>query len=149
MRHGLTLGAAVALAGGVACGNPQILVPGVLSVEFYPPHGSVEISVNVQGLIAFSHEVANPTAAAERIELACLGSPDPLIGCRNPDVTDCPASTAATVGFDSDGMEARVTPSPSLQTDTCYVFTVTAGIEAAADTIAALPSDRRSAFRTY
>jgi len=147
-RRFVCLGVGVVLVASVACGDPEIVVPGTLGVEFLPPHGSVEISVDVEGLIAFSHEVKSPGEAVKMIELGCLGSPDPVRGCLAPEPTDCPATTSATVTFDESGFEARVTPDASLQTNTCYFYTVAKGIEATDNNVGPLPADRRSAFQT-
>lgn len=133
----------MALAG---CGDPEIVVPEVLSVDFYPPHGSVQIALDVQGLLEFTHEVADPDDAASKIALACLGTPAPT--CATPELTGCPATTSAAVTFAPGSMEARVTPATALANNTCYVFTVEVGIEAKAKNVGALPSPRRSAFQT-
>lgn len=122
------------------------MVPEVLSVDFYPPHGSVQIARDVQGLLEFSHEVGDPAAAAGKIALVCLGAANPT--CATPDVAGCPATTPAAVSFEPGGMEARITATVSLEADTCYLFTVEAGIEADSKNVGPLPSARRSAFQT-
>jgi hypothetical protein len=127
----------------VACGDPEIVVPDVLSVDFHPPHGSVDISVDVQGLLFFTHPVADPAVAASGISLECLGTPNPT--CASP-ISGC--STSARVTFEPGNFEARVVPNASLQSNTCYVFKVAGGIEALDEHVGALPSERRSAFNT-
>ena len=128
------------------CGDPEIIVPEILSVDFYPPHGSVQISVDVQGLVVFTHELAEPTSAAAEISLVCLGTP--TTSCAAPEPRGCPASTTATVTFDPGGMEARVAPGASLAANTCYAFLVNAGLEAESNDVSPLPNERRPAFRT-
>ena len=147
-RRVQSLGLGVVLAASVACGDPEIVVPGVLSVEFYPPNGSIGISTNVEGLIAFTHEVADVDAAAAAIELTCLGFPNGTSGCLEP-AGGCTGTTSATVEFAPSGMEARVAPDPPLDNGTCYAYRVAGGIEAAAKNVGPLPSDRRSAFQTF
>ncbi|OGQ90171.1 MAG: hypothetical protein A2289_19935 [Deltaproteobacteria bacterium RIFOXYA12_FULL_58_15] len=134
------------MALGVACGEPDITVPEVMSVDFYPPNGSVAISVDVQGLLAFSHEVADPSAAAREISLTCLGSPSP--SCLTPNEAGCTATAQANVIFEPSGMQARVTATSSLLSNACYLYQVNGGVEAADDAVGDLPSDRRSVFRT-
>ncbi|MFC1612081.1 hypothetical protein ACFL6C_14050 [Myxococcota bacterium] len=146
VRHIVRFGSGVAVMMALACGDPEIVVPSVLSVDFYPPHGSVDISVGMQGLIAFSHQVADRDEAVNQIGLSCLGSPNPT--CAAPTSEDCGDMPRTTVTVAPGEMEAHVSLDDNLELNRCYVFQVAAGIEAAENNVGPLPNDRRSMFRT-
>ena len=131
----------------IGCGDPEIVVPEVLAVDLYPPHGSVEIAVNVQGLVYFSHEVADPEVANQGISLECVGTPSP--SCATPIDTPCAtAPVSAAVAFEPGAMEARITLGQDLESNLCYVYRVNGGIEAKDKNVGPLPNDRRAVFQT-
>jgi hypothetical protein len=129
---------------GSACGDPEIIVPELLAVDILPSHGAVEISVDVEALAIFSHDVADTATAAQAISLECLGSPP----CASPTSPGgCPA-TSATVTFESNNKVARVAPNAQLARNTCYAIVIAQGVEAQDANVGPLPADIRSSFYT-
>ena len=140
------LASVLLLLGVGACGDPTIMVPGVLSVvTVLPSHGATGISPSVEALVYFSSAVKSPTAAAEQLELDCLGVPP----CGSANVATCVgnAFVSTTVTFEINQV-AKLKPDLSLTTNMCYGITVGAGIEAADNNIGPLPIDIHSAFET-
>ena len=140
-----SVGAAVATC-VVACGDPEIVVPDVLSVvTVLPAHGSADISVDVEALVYFSHTVADSTAAAASLSIDCLGDPP----CDVPTSPgSCPATTAATVVFEPNGQAAHINPDAPLVANTCYAIIIAQGIEASDPEVGPLPVDIRPSFFT-
>jgi hypothetical protein len=127
-----------------ACGDPEIIVPDLLSVDILPSHGAVDISIDVEATVVFSHAVGDADAAAQSVSLACLGLPP----CASPtSPSSCPG-TSATVTFDSGGRVARVAPDAPLARSTCYAVVVAQGVEANDANVGPLPADVRSSFYT-
>jgi hypothetical protein len=139
----------ILLTGGTACVDPEIVVPDVMTVvALLPSHGSVDIGVDVQPLIYFSHEAASQAEAEASFSLSCLGAPA-LGSCNSPNATTClQADVDATVDYDTVAQVARLTPTAPLQATTCYVLVVAAGLEASLGNVGPLPVEIRSSFIT-
>lgn len=129
----------------LGCGEPQLVVPDTLWAEVLPPHGSEQIGPDVEPLVYFTHPVANANAVPESIGLSCRGAPP----CSQPDTDACTQpDVEVAVLYDAAAQVATVNPEDSLQADTCYTLVISAGLEAAPDTVGALPTRIRSGFRT-
>ena len=134
---------------GSACGDPQIVVPDVMTiVALLPSHGSTLVAPNVQALAYFSHPAASSAEVVGAFSLQCLGAPTNGT-CAQPDDTACSvAEPAATVTYDATTQVARLVPANPLQDNTCYVLIVSAGVESSEPNVGPLPVDVRSAFQT-
>jgi len=142
----MTKGLVLALAASTvlaACGDPEIVVPDVLSVTIMPAHGSIDISRDVEVLAYFSHPVADPAAAADQMSLQCLGAPP----CSAPSST-CTGTTETTVTFEANAQSAHLAPTVSLLATTCYRVSVGKGIKAGDPNVADLPVDITPVFVT-
>ena len=134
------------LVGVAACGEPEIVVPEVLSiVTVLPSHGATGVSTSVEALVYFSSAVKDATVATEELEVACLGRAP----CADASGTGCAAdpTVATTVTFEINQV-AKLRPDVALTTNMCYGITISAGIEAADKNTGPLPVAIRSVFQT-
>ncbi len=131
------------------CGEPTILIPDTMRViAVAPSHGTVNVSVDVNAFMFLSHEPQSPTDAAAAVTIRCLGTPDEDRACNAPLALGCPAVQTASSVYESGGGFIRVAPSAPLQANTCYVVSITEGVEAADANVGPLPVTVRSAFQT-
>lgn len=128
------------------CGDPQIVVPQVLSVvTILPSQGSTDITPTVEGLIYFSHPLASPETLADHVSLNCLGAPP----CSQPDATSCATQAAqVTLSYDSTAFVVHVLPQAPLAASTCYQYVVGAGLTSSEKNVAPLPGEVDSSFQT-
>lgn len=133
-----------------ACGDPEIIVPDVMTiVALLPTHGSTNVSTDVETKVYFSHAPTGVATVSERITVNCLGSPDSSGSCASPNSSSClTASPPKTVTYDSAAQLAQLLPTSPLQSNICYVIVVSAGIESSERNVGPLPVDVRSSFRT-
>jgi hypothetical protein len=137
------LASVLLLVGVAACGEPEIVVPEVLSiVTVLPSHGAADVSPDVEALVYFSSPVKNASAATEELAIECLGQAP----CETADPADC-ADVVSTVTFEINQV-AKIKPNVILATNTCYGITIGAGIEAADKNVGRLPLAIRSDFKT-
>ena len=132
-----------------SCGEPTLIIPDTMRViSVAPSHGSINVSVDVNAFVFLSHDPALADDAAAAVEMRCLGTPEPERGCNAPVAAGCPGTLRTSALFESGGSSVRVIPDTALQADTCYVLTVSQGIEAAEANVGGLPATVRSAFQT-
>ncbi|MBI5510884.1 MAG: Ig-like domain-containing protein [Deltaproteobacteria bacterium] len=138
--------AVVTLVLGAGCGQPEVVVPEVLSiVSVLPAHGSIDIGPSVEALVYFSAPVKDAAAAAADVSLDCLGRAP----CETAAVQGCPgasATVAVTTTLEVNQV-VHLKPDAALAADTCYVIAIGAGIEAATSDVGPLPIEVRSSFQ--
>ena len=134
----------------VGCGDAEIIVPDVMTiVAILPTHGSADVSTDVEALVYFSHAASNAGTVLEHIGLSCLGGPDASDSCASPSGScSLSAEPPATVTYDSATQVAKVVPLTQLESNSCFVLVVAAGIESSERNVGPLPVDVRSSFRT-
>jgi len=140
-----SLASVLVLSCAAACGDPEIVVPDVLSVTFLPPQGSIGISTDMEALVYFSHAIQTPTAVQGALSMVCLGSPP----CAAENGQGCSAdpTVATTITFELNQV-AHVKPNQLLTANTCYSIRAAAGVEANDKNVGPLPVDFHSAFQT-
>lgn len=147
MKTAMSLRFLVALAAmsAGACGEPEIVVPDVLTiVSIQPGHGTIDVAPETEGLVYFSHDVAEPALLDAKISIECLGTPP----CSAPDGNGCGPALPTTVLYPPEGRLARVTHVTPMSADTCYVLAVESGIASSEEQVGALPVTVRASFKT-
>jgi hypothetical protein len=137
------------LATLAACGEPQIIVPDVMTVvALLPTHGSSGVDLGVEPLVYLSHRAASTSQMEASFTLACLGAAV-ADSCGEPSAAACSsAQPPVVVSYDDAEQVARMVPDSALDGDTCYALTVAAGVEALESDVGPLPVDLTSEFRT-
>jgi hypothetical protein len=153
MNEHMRLSIALAPVLIAACGDPEIIVPDVLSiVAILPSHGAIDVGPNTDALVYFSHAVAAPETLGDKITIECLGTAASASAtpCATPAFAGCLAALVATeVDYRPDARLALVTHAAPLQATTCYALQVESGIASTEDEVGELPATIRSSFETH